>query len=362
MHTDAKANTFNHSLNARAFTTGQDIFFRHGEYNSGSSSGQELLAHELTHVVQQGDGAIHSHFVIQRNNIEVSEEEAIRVGSTSEREVPQHLDWELATIERSFHATITNQSNRFLIRMAVSRNQRLLHPSSPMGPQEQSAIAETLILIYNTLDARIQAAPLDEDAMPEVEGMEWDPDDPLAGVLESISPFGMLDVWTTFVRHPTERPARRRPARSIEMEEEVITVPRIEMEQEVITVPTPEPVPRRPRRRLPLTRAECAVGEIAGVPGIPSGGRYFHGIHATQHGTICYGRYDCATDTCSPRWMDRQGNVVYMVEYNEGIDDQRNGCVSRERYGNDAAYRAGIDSERRWGHARGGVRWGSGQR
>jgi hypothetical protein len=43
-------------LNARAFTTGQDIFFRQGEYSPNSSQGKELLAHELTHVVQQAGG------------------------------------------------------------------------------------------------------------------------------------------------------------------------------------------------------------------------------------------------------------------------------------------------------------------
>ncbi|MFQ5433400.1 MAG: DUF4157 domain-containing protein [Anaerolineae bacterium] len=54
VHTDSQSDTLNQSLQARAFTTGQDIFFRQGEYNPGSSGGQELLAHELTHVVQQG--------------------------------------------------------------------------------------------------------------------------------------------------------------------------------------------------------------------------------------------------------------------------------------------------------------------
>ena len=53
LHTDTRADTLNRELNARAFTTGQDIFFRQGASNSGSSSGRELLAHELTHVVQQ---------------------------------------------------------------------------------------------------------------------------------------------------------------------------------------------------------------------------------------------------------------------------------------------------------------------
>ena len=47
-------------LGARAFTTGQDVFFREGEYSPGSDSGRKLIAHELTHVVQQGTGEIDS--------------------------------------------------------------------------------------------------------------------------------------------------------------------------------------------------------------------------------------------------------------------------------------------------------------
>jgi hypothetical protein len=57
IHTDTRADGLSQSLSARAFTTGRDVFFRQGEYNPGASSGRELLAHELTHVVQQnGDG------------------------------------------------------------------------------------------------------------------------------------------------------------------------------------------------------------------------------------------------------------------------------------------------------------------
>jgi len=54
IHTGAQADSLNRQLEARAFTTGSDIFFRSGEYNPESSGGRELLAHELTHVVQQG--------------------------------------------------------------------------------------------------------------------------------------------------------------------------------------------------------------------------------------------------------------------------------------------------------------------
>ena len=54
IHTDTQANQLNQSIQAKAFTTGQDVFFRSGEYNPGSQRGQELLAHELTHPIQQG--------------------------------------------------------------------------------------------------------------------------------------------------------------------------------------------------------------------------------------------------------------------------------------------------------------------
>ena len=57
IHADSDADGLNKQVGARAFTTGSDIFFRQGEYNPASSGGQELLAHELTHVVQQG-GAV----------------------------------------------------------------------------------------------------------------------------------------------------------------------------------------------------------------------------------------------------------------------------------------------------------------
>jgi|GEM_PF-1656735 len=58
VHTDSDSAGLNQSLQARAFTTGQDIFFGSGEYNPGTSAGKELVAHELTHVVQQNGAGI----------------------------------------------------------------------------------------------------------------------------------------------------------------------------------------------------------------------------------------------------------------------------------------------------------------
>lgn len=57
IHTGGQADTLNRSLNARAFTVGNDIVFRKGEFQPGSTGGKRLLAHELTHTVQQGGAA-----------------------------------------------------------------------------------------------------------------------------------------------------------------------------------------------------------------------------------------------------------------------------------------------------------------
>jgi hypothetical protein len=53
VHTDGEADALAGAVRADAFTTGKDIFFKDGKYQPGSSDGQKLLAHELTHVVQQ---------------------------------------------------------------------------------------------------------------------------------------------------------------------------------------------------------------------------------------------------------------------------------------------------------------------
>jgi len=58
IHADSQADQLNQSIQAKAFTTGQDVFFRQGVYEPGSRGGQELIAHELTHVVQQNDSVI----------------------------------------------------------------------------------------------------------------------------------------------------------------------------------------------------------------------------------------------------------------------------------------------------------------
>jgi hypothetical protein len=54
IHTSPEAAQVSREINARAFTIGRDVMFGAGQYAPETMEGQKLLAHELTHVVQQG--------------------------------------------------------------------------------------------------------------------------------------------------------------------------------------------------------------------------------------------------------------------------------------------------------------------
>jgi outer membrane protein OmpA-like peptidoglycan-associated protein len=60
VHSDDKANALANSVGANAFTHGSDLYFNKNRYDPGSKEGQRLLAHELTHVAQQGGTASHA--------------------------------------------------------------------------------------------------------------------------------------------------------------------------------------------------------------------------------------------------------------------------------------------------------------
>ncbi len=57
VHSNAKATESAKAVNALAYTVGQDVVFGEGRYSPNILSGKRLLAHELTHVVQQAQGA-----------------------------------------------------------------------------------------------------------------------------------------------------------------------------------------------------------------------------------------------------------------------------------------------------------------
>lgn len=68
IHTDTNAVQMSQELGAQAFTNGNDVYFNKGKYSPDSKEGKHLLAHELTHTVQQTGGKQNSG-TIQKSSI-----------------------------------------------------------------------------------------------------------------------------------------------------------------------------------------------------------------------------------------------------------------------------------------------------
>jgi hypothetical protein len=62
VHVGARADQLNDALRSHAFTAGRDVFVRRSRYRPGTRAGDELLAHELTHTVQQATPALQRKF------------------------------------------------------------------------------------------------------------------------------------------------------------------------------------------------------------------------------------------------------------------------------------------------------------
>lgn len=58
VHTDASAHESAESVHAHAYTSGSHIVFQRGRYDTSSAAGRHMLAHELTHVIQQRNGPV----------------------------------------------------------------------------------------------------------------------------------------------------------------------------------------------------------------------------------------------------------------------------------------------------------------
>ena len=68
VHTDTKAAEAARAVNARAFTVGQDIAFGAGQYAPDTAAGRQLLTHELTHVLQQGNATAQRELTTSKTN------------------------------------------------------------------------------------------------------------------------------------------------------------------------------------------------------------------------------------------------------------------------------------------------------
>jgi hypothetical protein len=68
VHTDSLAARSAHAVHADAYTVGREVVFASGKYAPHSAAGQRLLAHELTHVLQQGSATVQASLVQRQDD------------------------------------------------------------------------------------------------------------------------------------------------------------------------------------------------------------------------------------------------------------------------------------------------------
>jgi Domain of unknown function (DUF4157) len=122
IHTDTNAVQMSRELNAQAFTVGSDIYFNEGKYSPESASGKHLLAHELTHTVQQGGGIERK---IQRRETNPSMWGLLFGGSRNSQDwyFGDRMAWQQASVSGS--PSTLSQSNSFIM-AAIYNTQNLL--------------------------------------------------------------------------------------------------------------------------------------------------------------------------------------------------------------------------------------------
>jgi len=86
IHTDSAAASMSDSIDARAFTSGQDIYFNAGEFSPDTKQGQRLIAHEITHTLQQCGGiAREEKKKTPKPKVEVMDEEDLNEAAAGDR-------------------------------------------------------------------------------------------------------------------------------------------------------------------------------------------------------------------------------------------------------------------------------------
>ena len=117
------------------------------------------------------------------------------------------IDEMRAFLEEGFRQMIPSMSTDELVDRARWLNDMLLSHDEDVGPKEKSAIAETLIKMHSELSEK--RLPGEKVGLAELDGVTWQSDDPTAGIVENIPPFGMVDWWYGFVlprdRQPTQQ-------------------------------------------------------------------------------------------------------------------------------------------------------------
>ncbi len=148
IHKDSEAVGMNKDLHAQAFTHGQDIYFNAGKFNPEQVEGKRLLAHELTHVVQQGGGAKKEKPQLQKQDMDAGARDAAPVAGT-EAPMPEQPDAGVPAPREDMDAGVPTTSAE---PMDAGSPQAEPRDAGPVAGVPDSALATELRQIWSTGD------------------------------------------------------------------------------------------------------------------------------------------------------------------------------------------------------------------
>ena len=163
VHDDAEADGLSRAVQADAFTTGSDVFFRAGKYQPGTGEGDRLLAHELTHVVQQRQAPPEGGELTVSDPSDASEQQASGVADQIAMSSPAAAPSGVARQELPDEEEEMLQPSPSLDRQEpLDEEEEMLQPSPSLDRQEPLEEEEEML----------QPSPsLDRQEMPEEEEM-----------------------------------------------------------------------------------------------------------------------------------------------------------------------------------------------
>jgi hypothetical protein len=114
------------------------------------------------------------------------------------------IDQMRASLEKGFRGMVASMSNTEIIERALHLHDmlfkdKIVEDETDPGPQEKSAIAETLLEMHKELNKRIK---IGKNGLPVLEGVKLNYDDPTGGIVEGIQPFNMVGWWRGFIIPP----------------------------------------------------------------------------------------------------------------------------------------------------------------
>lgn len=147
VHSGAAARDAGAQISARAFTSGQNIYFGPGQYSPGTPSGDRLIAHEVAHTIQQAGGSS----VLQRDPLPGADElTETQIAAAIERAITDNLGAEaIRELQRALSVTETGVFDADFAR-AIYRQQRVWRPTGRISNpgQARADVFQRLGLIF----------------------------------------------------------------------------------------------------------------------------------------------------------------------------------------------------------------------